>query len=92
MAGQMSSESQLAVLLRMAQWQCDALAFHLPEGEFSVEECQSTATTLETVAQLLRNILADSCVLDADQESVLGQAPRALESGATRGSSPVCGS
>lgn len=79
MAGQLSSESQLAVLLRMAQWQCDALAFHLPEGEFSVEECRSTATTLETVAELLRNLLPDSCVIDAEQ--ALGQAPRALERG-----------
>ncbi len=49
-----SGTSTLAVLLRKAQWLLDDAAHYLPEGQYSAEDRELLATTLDELAALIR--------------------------------------
>lgn len=47
-------DGQLAVLLRTAQWEIDALAFDLPAGRCTPERREQLADALVKLAEVLR--------------------------------------
>lgn len=49
-----SRGARLGVVLRQAQWEIDQIAFRMPRGEVSAEECYELAHGLEEVARELR--------------------------------------
>ena len=50
----MIQDDQLAVLLREAQWEIDAMAFDLPAGRCTPERRERLADALVKLAELLR--------------------------------------
>ena len=47
--------SQLAVLLRQAQWTLDDVAHDLPAGRVTPEACEELATMLEALVMAIRH-------------------------------------
>lgn len=61
-------DGSLAALLRRTQWLLDDVAFDLPAGRCSSEDCELLAKTLDDLAALLRERAARYVTIDPSAE------------------------